>query len=96
MKKQATQLEKDYMEFVATNIPCLVCGQPACLHHPRFGAGWSQRSPHGLVIPLCREHHQGEYSVHGSPELFEKIEGTETELLNRTILTVFDLLRQGR
>jgi hypothetical protein len=75
-----------YLNEVA-ELGCIVtdCSSPACLHHPRFASGAGQRSPDWLVIPLCREHHQGEYSIHGSPALFYKIEGTEQELLARTI-----------
>jgi len=66
---------------------CIVdeCLAPANLHHPRFSSGLSQRSPDWLVIPLCKEHHQGGYSIHGTPGLFEKIEGTEQDLLAKTI-----------
>lgn len=76
----------EYKNAVA-QIGCIAdgCGLPACLHHPRFASGASQRSPDWLVIPLCREHHQGGYSVHGSPALFEKCEGTEQDLLAKVI-----------
>lgn len=75
-----------YMDRVAS-LGCIVdnCESDACLHHPRFASGAGQRSPHWLVIPLCPEHHQGEYSIHNSPALFYKIEGTEQDLLAKTI-----------
>lgn len=79
---------KAYKDKVAS-LGCLICGGPADLHHPRFASGMAQRSPDWLVIPLCQEHHQGGYSVHGSPSLFLKIEGTEQELLARTIEKLF-------
>ena len=76
----------EYKDAVA-QMGCVVddCFEPANLHHPRFSCGLSQRAPDWLVIPLCKEHHQGGYSIHGSPGLFEKIEGTEQELLAKTI-----------
>jgi len=85
-KKAATVAERAYMSAVAEG-GCIVdgCIAPANLHHPLFATGTSQRSPHWLVIPLCKAHHQGGYSIHGSPGLFMKIEGTEQDLLAKTI-----------
>ena len=87
-----------YMDFVA-GLGCIVddCDSPACLHHPRGGfANGYRKSSDWLVIPLCPEHHQGGYSIHGSPELFKKIEGSEAELLARTIEKVFRKLKNEK
>lgn len=68
-KRSATADEKAYMDRVAA-LGCAVCvhmglgDTPACLHHPRFDQGGSQRSSHYLVLPLCPEHHQGASGIH--------------------------------
>ena len=89
MKKAATKAEKKHMGRVA-DIGCLPClnmrheDSPAEIHHPRFGAGASQRSSHYDVIPICPRHHRtGGFGValHAGQKTWEKIHGTERELL---------------
>jgi len=49
---------------------CLICGKPAEIHH--IFKGVKHRTlctEDGLVIPLCREHHQGNMSVHSKREM---------------------------
>ncbi|MGZ5053356.1 MAG: DUF968 domain-containing protein [Methylobacter sp.] len=59
----------------------LICQQPANVHHIR-----SERIKNDfLTIPLCREHHQGAFSIHMSKRQFENIYGSELELLAQTI-----------
>jgi len=84
MKKSKTAAEKRYHDKVAA-LGCLICGSPANVHHIREDMGASMRSSHYLVIPLCREHHQGEFSIHNSPREFKNIYGSELELLADTI-----------
>lgn len=81
---------KTYMDAVA-DLGCMVldCPNEPELHHPRFCAGMGQRAPDWFVIPLCAEHHRGGYSIHGSPELFTKVEGTEEFLLAKTIAAMW-------
>ncbi|MBU1567749.1 MAG: Ref family protein [Proteobacteria bacterium] len=72
-------------------IGCIICGCPACLHHPRFCIGMSQRSSDWLVIPLCPAHHQtGGFGVaiHANKVAFEGNFGTEQELLAKVIQNV--------
>ena len=77
-----TQAEKDYHAKVA-RVGCVICDSPANLHHPRsMGRG------HFLVIALCKEHHQGGYSIHNCRETFTNIEGSEADLLNETLRRV--------
>ncbi len=65
-----TLAEKKHMGRVA-QLGCAVCFRlrlgetPAELHHPRRGAGMSQRAKHMDVIPLCPEHHRGPTGIHG-------------------------------
>ena len=80
MKKQSTAAEKRYMCRVA-ELGCLICDMPANVHHIR-----TQRiKSHWLTVPLCRDHHQGDFSIHGSKEQFENIYGSELHLLAQTI-----------
>lgn len=88
-----TAAEKRYMARVAS-LGCCVCRNlghgptPAALHHVREGQGGSQRAGNYLVIPLCPTHHQtGGYGValHAGQEAWERMYGTEMDLLNQTI-----------
>jgi hypothetical protein len=86
VKKAKTQDEIDYHGRVAA-LGCILpdCRMPACVHHLRTGQGASMRANHYLVIPLCRKHHQGDFSIHASKRQFENIYGSELDLLAETI-----------
>lgn len=50
---------------------CIICNRPATDHHHCF-KGTKQRhlaDEDGLIIPLCKEHHLGNMSVHQKKEL---------------------------
>ena len=83
-KKPANTKEKKHLERVAS-LGCLVCGQESNVHHIRAGQGTAMRASHYLTIPLCREHHQGDFSIHNSKREFENIYGSELDLLADTI-----------
>ncbi len=62
-------------------IGCLICGSPASAHHIR-----EERIKNDyLTIPLCPEHHLGDFSIHKSKKQFENIYGCELSLLAETI-----------
>jgi len=77
-KAPPTPEEWAHMDRVA-RIGCLVCGQPASLHHIMHMQGKMRRRDHRYVVPLCREHHQGKTGVHGlgSEELFNETHGID-------------------
>ena len=85
--KRMTKEEKQYVDYVVS-LGCIICGSPANAHHPRFACGMSQRSPHWLVIPLCKYHHQdgpcGE-ALHNGQQEFQKKFGREEDLLAEVI-----------
>ena len=83
-KKPATAKEKRHLGRVA-ELGCIVCDSPANVHHIREGQGVGMRASHYLTIPLCREHHQGEFSIHNSRREFQNIYGGELDLLAQTI-----------
>jgi hypothetical protein len=84
-KKVATKLEREHMSKVAS-LGCLVCQRPANVHHIRpVGLGIGMRSGHYQTIPLCHDHHQGQFSIHNCKKQFEAMYGTEEELLHRTL-----------
>ena len=86
MKKVATKAEREHMSKVAS-LGCLVCQRPANVHHIRpIGLGIGNRSSHYETIPLCHDHHQGQFSIHNSKQEFEDKYGTEQELLNKTFM----------
>ena len=83
-KKTKTAAEKRYHDRVA-QLGCLICDDPANVHHIREGQGMSMRANHFLVVPLCKSHHQGSFSIHNSPREFQNIYGSELDLLAMTI-----------
>ena len=62
-------------------LGCLICQQPANAHHIRE----DRIKNDYLTIPLCREHHQGDFSIHMSKRQFTAIYGSELDLLAKTI-----------
>lgn len=96
-KKAKTAAERRYHDRVA-QMGCIVCRNlgygptPAAVHHIRAGQGLSQRAGEHLVLPLCPEHHQnGGYGVaiHAGQETWERIHGSELDLLDQVIGEVF-------
>ena len=88
MSKKPTKKESAYMGKVA-DMACLICGQPAEVHHIRLGQGMSQRANNYLTVPLCAHHHRlggfGE-AIHASQRQFEVQQGwTELQMLAETI-----------
>ena len=92
-KKVATKGEREHLSKVAS-LGCLVCQRPANVHHIRpVGLGMGMRSGHYQTIPLCREHHQGQFSIHNCKEQFEARYGTEHEMLQKTLKEIENLER---
>lgn len=89
-KKNRTAAEQRYHDRVA-KLPCILCtllGQghsQASLHHIREGQGMSQRASHWLVVPLCRDCHQGPNGIHGDKALLRIANVEELDLLALTI-----------
>ena len=93
MKKKATAAERRHMERTAA-LGCCVCRNldygptAAQIHHIRAGHGMSQRASNYLVIPLCPDHHQHGgpgVAFHADKTMFERMYGSELELLGQTI-----------
>ena len=80
----STAAEKRHMGRVA-ELGCIICNEPAQVHHIRDGQGMSQRASNWLVIPLCHGHHIGALSVHKTAKQFANIYGSELELLAATL-----------
>lgn len=85
-RKTKSKLEQQHMDKVA-RLGCIICGNSEVhLHHIRYkGLGMGRKSTNFEVIPLCQPHHQGSFSVHGSPKEFEQKYGTQKELLERVL-----------
>lgn len=83
---------KDWMSRVA-DLGCILCAHlgvgptPANLHHVREGQGMSQRSSDWLVVPLCRECHQGTNGLHGlgTRGFYNRYKLDELDLLSMTL-----------
>lgn len=68
MPTRPTAKERDHMERVA-NLPCLVCGARATVHHVTAGIhGGRVSRRHDRVVPLCPKHHQVIYGPRESVE----------------------------
>lgn len=71
-------------------LGCILCRHldlgetPASLHHVREGQGMSQRASDWLVVPLCKEHHQGRTGVHGG-QFYQLYKLDELDLLAMTL-----------
>ena len=90
--KRGSEAAKRHMARVA-ELPCLACGVSGVqVHHIREGQGGSQRASDFLTVPLCQECHTGGFSIHGSPRAFTNINGSELDMLARTL----ELLEQQR
>jgi hypothetical protein len=85
-KKPPTAAEKRYMALVAS-CGCLVCGEPASVHHCRDGIGLSARAGNYLTVPLCYEHHQGASGWHAlqAARFFDRYRMREKDMLDTTI-----------
>jgi len=80
-KKVATRAEREHMSKVAS-LGCWICQRPANVHHIRpIGLGIGRRSSHYDTIPLCYDHHQGQFSIHNCKQQFEDRYGKETFIL---------------
>lgn len=79
--KSKSRAEKMHMAAVA-DLTCIICGRIGVhVHHIKE----ERIKNHFLTIPLCPDHHVGEYSIHMCKEQFENVEGSELELLAKTI-----------
>lgn len=92
-KKNKKKSEKDHLERVVS-LGCVVCRNlgygptPAMAHHILTGQGMSQRAGHFCVIPLCSDHHQNGgfgVAIHAGQKTFERMYGSELDLLDQTI-----------
>tara|TARA_Y100000004_G_C8873028_1_gene394172 strand:+ start:424 stop:732 length:309 start_codon:yes stop_codon:yes gene_type:complete len=79
-------------------IGCVACHKQgrfsdAIIHHIRKkNTGLSLRPSHDDTIPLCPMHHNmGNQSVHLNKKMFERLFGTELELLKETNLKIIQL-----
>lgn len=82
----------EYNARVAS-VGCILCHHlrlghtNPSLHHLREGRGLSQRGSDWLVVPLCREHHQGATGFHGLGKsgFFTRYKLDELDLLAMTV-----------
>ena len=55
------------------------------LHHLREGLGMGQRASAWLVVPLCKDCHQGDNGIHGDRSYLRILKMDELDLLAETI-----------
>jgi len=91
-KKPATKAEREYMSKVAS-LGCWICQRPAQVHHirPVGLVGVGLRSSHYHTIPLCYDHHQGQFSIHNCKQQFEDMYGKEINILQEVKKRVADM-----
>lgn len=75
--------KKEHYNAVAS-LGCVVCGQPADIHHCKRNPTFPAKRENRPVIPLCKYHHQdGGYgfAIHAGLETWERNFGTQEELM---------------
>jgi hypothetical protein len=82
MNNRPTKAQRERWGKIAA-LGCIVCGSPAEIHHAQVTMG--MRKNHNLVLPLCPDHHRGQYGVaiHAGKTEFEARHGTESALLEK-------------
>ncbi len=78
--RKKTKYSRAYLNKVAS-LNCLICNAQANVHHIRVQGIKSDY----LTVPLCKEHHQGDFSIHNCQQQFEDLCGSELHLLSKTI-----------
>lgn len=81
---------KRHMDRVA-QLPCGLCGTaPVELHHVLEGRTPGRKSPDWLVIPLCRDCHQGSANgIHGRQAMWKVMRKSELDLLAETLERIY-------
>lgn len=82
-KIEPTAADKRYWSKLS-EYGCLICRQPAEIHHITTGVGMGQKAAHRDVIPLCHAHHRtggSGVAIHAGKRTWETIYGSEVELL---------------
>ena len=72
-------------------MPCSVCGTagPSDAHHILEGRTPGRKSPDMLVIPLCKDCHQGSHNgIHGMKAMWNVMKVSELDCLADTITKI--------
>lgn len=80
MNTRPTAVEREHIQRVK-ELPCGVCesAPPSDAHHIDQGLQF-------LVIPLCRDCHQGNFNgIHGQKRIWNVLKKTELTVLNDTV-----------
>lgn len=81
---------REYRDAVA-ELGCLICLQPAEIHHAKGGSmldahtykGMGQKTGEEAILPLCPRHHRGEQGIEKiGVETWERKFGRQSEMLN--------------
>ncbi len=66
-----SKLEKNRFSILTNDLSkCYICGMPRQeLHEIYFGKNRTNSMLFGCVVPLCYEHHRGNFGVHNNHEL---------------------------
>ena len=79
-KRAMTADERRHVTRIKS-MPCAVCDAP-----PPSDAHHVDQSSHFLVLPLCKDCHQGSHNgIHGQKRMWAVMRKTELSALNETI-----------
>jgi len=82
--KSKTAVERMHIARIK-EMPCGVCDAP-----PPSDAHHIEQESHLLVIPLCRDCHQGSFNgLHGQARIWKTLKKTEMTVLNETIRSLY-------
>lgn len=87
MRKPPTKAERDHYTKVV-EIGCIICQQPAEIHHLLTGKGMGMKSSNMDVIPLCPNHHRNGgpgVAIHAGVKTWQDRLGSEREHLARVM-----------
>lgn len=86
--KNMTKAEREHVALIKS-LPCGVCAAPAPsdAHHIEQGE-------HFIVIPLCKDCHQGPHNgIHGERVMWKIMKKTELSVLNETVQKIKQMVR---
>lgn len=77
-------------------LSCCVCGQsgPSDAHHILEGRTPGRKSPDWLVVPLCKDCHQGSRNgIHGMRIMWNLMKKTELACLSDTLQALYGSIK---
>lgn len=94
-REKQGKVDREYLARVR-DLPCVICEtfgepqhSPTTAHHPIMGRGSQDKASDRDAIPLCDEHHQGQWlngkiAIHREPAAWREAYGPDTLYIKLT------------